>query len=442
MSFSSHFISPNEKHRKSLEISWKEGIPASFMQAIVDYYITPLGLLIGATPFQIGCMVSLPQLLGAVSQTLATKMIQWLGSRLQFLVRATLIQALLFAPIAVLSLSLFPGRIYFLIFLMIFFQVFGNLINTVWSSLVSDYLKPEQRGRYFGWRSRIAGCATLTGIITAGIVLYLYRHFSPSLGFLIVFLFALAARLLSSRLMSKMDDLPITQTAEHHFTFLMFLARFRKSNFVKFTIYVAGIIFCSYLASPYFSVFMLRDLRINYLSYMIVHLTLVISAIIAYPIWGKHADVIGNAKILKVTGSLIPLCPLLWVFSHDLWYLILIQIFGGFLWGGFNLCTVNFIYDSVSPGNRVRCLSYFNLINGTAIFCGAAIGGILAERLPPFMGYRLLTLFMLSGFLRYLANIFLSTGFNEIRGTKKKISSIELFFSVIGIKPLTEHPQE
>jgi len=41
---------------KSLNISWKEGIPASIMQSLTDDYSIPMALFLGATPYRSGCL--------------------------------------------------------------------------------------------------------------------------------------------------------------------------------------------------------------------------------------------------------------------------------------------------------------------------------------------------------------------------------------------------
>ncbi|MFH0985072.1 MAG: MFS transporter, partial [Candidatus Omnitrophota bacterium] len=184
--------------------------------------------------------------------------------------------------------------------------------------------------------------------------------------------------------------------------------------------------------------YMLRDLHFSYLTYMSVHMGAIVASLISFPIWGKHADKIGNAKVLKVTSLLIPLIPILWLFSTNLVYLFVIEIFAGFVWGGFNLCSLNFIYDAVSPGKRTRCLGYFGFINGVATFMGAGLGGYLAERLPALNGSRILMLFVISAALRFLSHFLLSRHFHEVRPAAQKVSSVELFFSVVGITPLLE----
>ena len=407
------------------------------MLGIMDYYLIPFGLFLGAKPLEIGLLIALPNLLAAVSQLLAVKVVRFAGSRLRFLTRGVATQAAILIPVAWLALTSLGGRIGILIVLVAMFKILGNLVGTAWGSLVSDYLPPKKRGHYFGWRSQVVGIAAVVGVGAAGLFLFLMNQINPALGFCLLFLWASLLRFASSFLLSKMADLPLYFEEASEFTFLMFLRRFKESNFVKFALYVASVTFAAHLASPYFSVFMLRDLKFNYLNYMSVHLAAVIMGLVAFPIWGKHADLVGNARILKITSLLIPLIPFLWLVSKSPLYLIGVEIFSGFVWSGFNLCTTNFIYDAVSPQKRVRCLGYFNLINGTALCTGTFLGGFLAERLAPLWGFRLLTLILLSGILRLAAHFFLSRTFREVRDSAEPVSSKQLFFSVVGIRPVT-----
>jgi MFS family permease len=110
-------------------------------------------------------------------------------------------------------------------------------------------------------------------------------------------------------------------------------------------------------------------------------------------------------------------------------------MWAGFSWSGVTLCTGNFIYDAVTPQKRVRCIAYFNVINGVALVLGSSLGGFLASRLPPLFGYRLLSLFALSAACRLLFYLLLSRRFREVRPARQ-VSIQELFFSVVGIRPL------
>ncbi len=421
---------------RSLAISRLEGIPASVMIGVIDYYLIPFGLFLGATTQQIGLLVALPQLLGAAALLFAVKAVGLMGSRLRFIVRGAALQAALLLPVALLAVAPMPWRIGILIGLIIGYRVLMNLVGAAWGSLMSDYLPPERRGRYFGGRSSLVGLAQVSGMALAGLLLFLTKRPAPALGFLLIFLIAALARAGSAAALARMTDLPLAHAPGQRFTFLAFLRRFQESNFVRFTLYVAGITFVTHLAAPYFSVHMLRNLHFNYLTYMAVNLSALGMSLLAFPIWGRHADVVGNARVLKTTSLLVPLLPLVWIVTANPLLLMINEGISGFIWGGFNLCAANFVYDAVTPEKRVQCLGYFNLINGVAIFGGTTLGGWLAERLPAIHGYSLLTLFGLSGVLRLLVHFLLSRHFEEVRHTARKVSSRQLFFSVVGIQPL------
>lgn len=430
---------PN-KTNQSLELSWKEGIPASVMLGVIDYYITPFGLFLGATTQQIGFLVAIPQLLASISQLFAAFTVRKAGSRLKFIVAAAGLQGILLVPMAFLAIFPFHWQVQVLILLMILFRVLGNLITTSWGSLVSDYLPPQKRGHYFGWRSQVVGIAALASVIATGIILFLMKGVHPALGFLLILLGASVFRFASVWMLSKMMDLPLHQSSDEYFSFFDFILRFRESNFVKFVIFVSAMILATFISGPYISVYILKGLHLDYLSYMGIQSASVLSSLIAYPIWGKHADLLGNARILKITGFFIAIIPFLWLTSpllgSHLIVLLAIESFAGFMWGGFNLCVTNFIFDAVRPHKRVRCLGYFNLINGTALFTGSLLGGYLSRHLPPINGFTLLTVFLVSGIARFTAYFLFSSLFKEVREGVKKAGIGGIFLSILGIRPL------
>lgn len=413
------------------------------MLGITDYFVVPFGLLLGATSFEVGLLVAIPHLVSSIVQLFSVRLVRLAGGRLPFLNIATALQASVLIPIAALAIApKIQFRVGYLILFLIFFRSVGNSIAAAWGSLISDYLPPEKRGYYLGRRSQVIGIAGLIGLAAAGTYLSLMKKISPELGFFFLFLMASFCRFLSNNLMSRMTDVPLHSTPESDFTFWQFIRRYRESNFVKYLIYVSAIMFSAHIAAPFFSVYMIRDLKFSYLSYMMVHFSGVMAGLLAFPIWGKHADLLGNARILKTTSLLVPLVPVLWfLFSNYFVPLILLEFFAGFVWGGFNLCATHFIYDVVTPQKRVRCLSYFNLINGVSIFVGTSLGGYLADRLPTFFGSPLLILFLLSALFRLCAHLFLSRRFHEVRTAVRSISmavsTSSLILSVIGIRPLS-----
>ncbi len=427
--------------RESLRSSFKDGIFAAFMAGVTEHYATPLALFLGATVPQVGLISALPHLFASVSQFLAVRVIHWIGGRLKLLVRLVLCQASLILCIAILPWLKTAQRVELLISLLILAAVCGGLAGPAWGSLISDYIPSSKRGRYFGWRNRTVGAVTLSSIIISGFVLYSFDEISYSAGFCILFGSAALARFASGYFISRMDEPPHRSDPASDFTFLMFIARFRESNFLKFAVFSACLTFATYLSAPIFAVFMLRDLQFSYLTYMGLQVCSSFASLVALPLWGRHADLVGNVRVLRLSSFLAALIPGFWLVSHDPAYLMLVQIWGGFAWSGVTLSAANFIYDAVTPQKRVRCIAYFNVINGAALFLGSALGGFFGSQLPPLLGYRLLSLFAVSCFCRLGFYLLLSRSFRGVRPTQKA-STRELLFSVVGIRPLIGRSQE
>jgi MFS family permease len=405
------------------------------MAGVTDYYATPAALFLGATVQQIGLISALPHLLSSLSQFFSVRVIYWVGGRLKLLVRLVFSQASLILCIAILPLLEIPHRVELLLVLLILSAVCGGLAGPAWGSLMSDYVPAKKRGRYFGWRNRTVGAVTVGSVVASGLLLNFFQEISYGTGFWIIFLLAAAARYASAYFISQMDEPPHKKDPASDFTFVMFLRRFRESNFLKFVVFTGCLTFATYLAAPFFAVFMLRDLQLSYATYMALQVCSSLAALIALPLWGRHADLVGNVRVLRLSSFLASLIPIFWLFSQNPAYLMLVQIFSGFSWSGVTLSTGNFIYDAVTPQKRVRCIAYFNVINGAALFMGSSLGGYLASRLPPLLGHRLVGLFALSCLCRLAFYLLLSRSFREVRAAHE-VSIQELFFSVVGIRPL------
>ena len=421
--------------RESLRASYKDGVCAAFMAGVTDYYTTPAALFLGATVQQVALIIALPNLWSSLSQFFSVQVIYWVGGRLKLLVRLVLSQATLILCIAMLPLVQVTHRVELLLIFLILAAMCGGLAGPAWGSLMSDYVPAKKRGQYFGWRNRSVGIVTVASVIAAGLLLNFFHQRYYGAGFWMIFSLAAAARYCSSYFISRMDEPPHRQDPASDFTFVMFLRRFRESNFLRFVMFSGCLTFATYLAAPFFAVFMLRDLQLSYLTYMALQVCASLAALVALPLWGKHADLVGNVRVLRLSSFLAALIPIFWLFSQTPAYLMVVQMVSGFAWSGVTLSAGNFIYDAVTPQKRVRCIAYFNVINGVALFFGSSLGGYLASRLPPLFGYPLLGLFALSCFCRMSFYLLLSRTFCEVR-VAHEVSIQELFFSVVGIRPL------
>jgi len=191
--------------------------------------------------------------------------------------------------------------------------------------------------------------------------------------------------------------------------------------------------FSVYLSAPFFTPYMLEDLKFDYMTYTIVNAAAMIAKLLSVRVWGRASDQFGTKKILSLTGFLMPVIPILWLFSHDVLYLVIIQIYSGFIWAGFEISAFNFIFDTTSPPKRATCVAYYNVLNGLSIFSGAMLGSFIVGHNSLFRSKYLLV-FLLSCVLRYIASSVFIPKLREVR-TVEEIGYPRLFLKIISTMP-------
>lgn len=401
-------------NHKSLKASFWDGVFASIMLGFTVNYITPFALLLGAKSFQIGLLSSLPQLFGSIVQLKSAEIVERLKSRVKVISSFIFLQALTW--LFIYSVIFLPEKIQVkaFILLVIINTIFVSMATPVWASLMGDTVDKTIYGKYFSWRGKTLGFVNLASNFIAGFLLFVVKD--KIMGFVMLFTVAGISRIISGVYLTKMDDVHIGNGAANRFNYWQFIRRVRRSNFVKFVFYVSLINFATFVAAPFFPVYMLDELKFKYSIYTVLTTASAFSGLALLPFWGRFADRFGNAKVLKLTGKLVVTTPLLWLFSRNPVYLIVANAFAGYVWAGFNLAAVNFVFDASSKEVRTRCFAYLNFTNGIFIFLGALVGGWLATHLPGIIfGSGLLTLFLISGIMRLAVVLFLGNSFKEVR---------------------------
>ncbi len=437
---------PDAKRRRSLKFSiWD----ASFYAAMVGFaetYFIPLMLAIGATSYQVGVYTAAPQACIAISQFVSLMLVERLRKRKRIVVGGVLAQTLMIGLILAETASGIFSPWLFIALASIYFASNG-LVLPAWNSLIGDLTTPEDRGRYFGRRSSISGPITFAAMALGGLALQRFAgHGAPLTGFVIILAAALASRLGSVYSLVRHYDAPYRSVNDSYFSFMQFIRRSPKSNFAHFVFFQSIMNFATQMASPFFAVYMLRDLRFSYIEYMVAQGVFQVMQFAMMRRWGPLADRFGNRVILRVTGSMMPLLPLMWLFSKNLWYIVIIQIIAGTAWAGWLLATTNFVFDAVTPPKRARCAAYLNFFNSAGIFAGAMLGAFLsahpvrvidtgALKLTFFSSLEFI--FVLSGLLRFVNVYFLMPAVHEPRDVGRTPAAKDLFLMLIHVRPLT-----
>lgn len=423
----------------------RDGISHAVMLGTGETYLGPFGIFLQASTLQIGMLATLPLLFEAASQWASALALDRFRSRRAVIVVWATVQAALWLPVALLPFLPLPASltVIILISLATLSHVATGFIHPVWSSLMGDLVPLAVRGRFFGQRNRLTGISSFISLLAAGGLLHLFKDQGlAAWGFSLVFLTAMLARLESVRWLGRHEDPPYHMQATDAFSFWQFLRRAPQSNFAKFVFFFAIMNFCVSFASPYFALYMLRDLKLSYLQFTSVSAVATLCQFLTFRHWGDISDRFGNKKILNICSWGIGIVPICWFFSSHLAYLCAIQVVAGFVWAGFNLASANFIYDACSPPKRARCVAYRGVVNSAFVLAGSLAGGLTASHLPATLSlgplsvpHSLVLIFVISGLLRLLTAAFMLPRFHEVREVEK-VRSRDLIFRITHIKPI------
>lgn len=432
----------------SLRYSLYDGLAYSVTQGSGETYLSAYGIFLKALPLQVGMLATLPPLIGALLQSYGVWLMERLRRRRPILVWLSIGLGLLWLPIGLIPLIAGPGQqsVKALIFLACLYFALAGFLAPVWNSLIGDLVPEHWRGRYFGMRSRACGLVVFFTMLLAGSILYAFECYRlAAYGFLAIFLLAAAGRLSAAIWLGRYDDPPLEVTAKHKFSFLDFMRRAPSSNFAKFVFFTAAVNLAVNFSGPYFAIYMLRELRLSYFQYTLIGAAAIMAQFFTLQHWGYLCDRFGNKKILNITILGVALNPIAWLLSAKIWYLVLAQLFSGFVWAGFNLAVGNFLFDAVTPPKRARCAAYQAIVNGLFVVSGALLGGWyasgvdaanLAQNIVLFPESIYFQLFLISGLLRLGAALLLLPRFREVRQVEP-IRHRRLIFQVVHLRPIS-----
>jgi MFS family permease len=425
---------PRGTVRRCLKISVWDGVFSSVSLGLAENFFVPFALALFASPTQISWLVSFSGLGGALSQWWTGRMVRWFNGRRSILNVSVYAQASVLLLMSTLIAWPSRMRLPFLVILVTAYGAFGGLAGPMWNTLMAKYLPPSKRSGYFGARSRGLGLLTISSGLAAGFFLRAFGERSI-IGFSILMGAAGASRFASAYLVRHMYEPPQSVRNVPRGRFRDFRWSMKRAPFWPFSFSVAALTLAANLVGPYFPVYMLKDLKFDYVTFTIATMATNLSMFTMSAFWGRKADEVGICKVFRLCYWLTPAIPALWLVSKAPLYIVCVQLMSGVVWSGFNLSTTNYVFDAVPPRYRMQAISYLNVANGLSLFSGAFLGGHLLSVLPPLFGHPFLTLVLLSAGLRLFLCLTVLPVVPSVR-RHPELSSWDMFYNVSGIGPL------
>lgn len=413
-----------KKINRSLKRSIVEGQFVTASTNLGPAYFTPFALALNATSGQIGLMHSLINLLPSIAQLQTSKLIEKY-SRKKITMFSSWLAIFMLIPI-IISGFLFkysiPYAVEALIGFVVLFYLFSGPALPAWFSWMGSLVSETERGRYFSIRNRASG---FMGLIAMVIGAFLLDYFKTTgmviLGFGILFAVSFLLRVVSLTILNHQYEPKLKVHKSDYFSLRQFIKNSGKSSLGRFSFYSFYFRIAAGIATPFFAVFLLKNLGLSYVWFMAITVSSLLFQLVFMPALGRISDRMGNVRVLKMSSISIAIVPLLFLVSKNPWYLLIVpQIVAGFGWAGFNLASGNYIYDTVSQERRSFGVTYYSLFLGLGNALGAIIGSFISLiSIPALAINNILLIFFVSGILRVGVVLFFRNHLREVRVVKK-----------------------
>lgn len=373
--------------RQNLRWFWLDGVFAQMTESITLAYTSLFVLALGATRGQIGWMTALSSLSAAMLLLPGGSLADQRERRKLICLGGGGVARMMLLLMALLPFALSgPAGVAVVIGLVVIRESLGNLTLPAWTALTADIVPLEWRGRYFGARNFAMGLAGMAVTLLVGAMI---PRMGELKGYQLALGLAWGAGMLSTVCFSRIGGStlrpPITPsptTTSAPFSFKQVRA---NTVFVAFCLAAALWNFSLNISGPFFNVYVLEGLGGDAGAVGILSVASALSALPGQRLFGELTDRWGPRRVQLLTGLLIPILPLAWVFVSHPWHVIPINLVAGFLWAGFLIANFNLLLRVTPEAQRPRYIAIYHIVVLTSLAAGAALGGVIVS----IWGYRL-----------------------------------------------------
>ena len=153
------------------------------------------------------------------------------------------------------------------------------------------------------------------------------------------------------------------------------------------------------IAGPFFTVHLVQNLHADAAMVGLTSIASMLAGLLAQRKMGQLNDRWGARRLTMISGLLIPVAPILWVFATAAWHVILINLISGILWGGYNLASFNYLLMVTPASRRARFSALFQITVTISLAIGAALGSLVVTQ------WGINAVFIMSGIGRLVAAI-------------------------------------
>lgn len=366
------------KVQRTMRLSIIEGgLMQVFLNWTMGSVLVGYLLFLGATPFHLGLVASVPLL-----SQLASPLGAWAAEAFG---RRRLVAALVgtagrlmwllavFLPQLGVPEALQPTVI---VVLVLVASAFHSATATIWTAWMGDVVPDDRRGRYFGMRTGVLGVIGMAANLAAGAFL---DHVQAPLSFQVVLAVAILASLVSAVLYlfhydppSERRPVPLGQ---------VFLTPLKHPNFRRFLLFAGFWQFAIMIGAPFVVPYFLEELHMSFTQVAIWSSTAAVTALGSTIFWGRVADRLGNKGVLAIgtflAGALLPTNWIMAGLTGRLEFVWISGVFDAIAWGAIGPAIFNLALVTAPRSGRVSYIALYSVASGVIGFLGGALSGPL-----------------------------------------------------------------
>ncbi len=342
-----------------------------------ETYFPAFALALGLSQVASGLVATVPLLVGSLIQLAAPHLMRRVGSYRRWIVACVLCQASVFISLIVLAVQRrIPAALLF-VFVAIYWGT-GLSTGPAWNTWIGTLVPVGMRAKFFARRTRLVQAGTLVGFVLGGVALqYGARHEAALITFASLFAAAGMCRFISGLALARQSEPTPPGDEDRHVSLREFASRIGRRLDGKFLLYLMAIQAAVQFSGPYFTPYMLKQLKLSYVDYMVLVATAFAAKMLSLPWLGHVAQKYGAQKLL-LWGSLgiIPLSSM-WLVSDNYYWGLFLQAIGGVAWAGYELAWFLLFFEMLPREERTSVLTTFNFGHSLASVIGSLVGGAM-----------------------------------------------------------------
>lgn len=340
------------------------------MLGATESYLGALAVELGHRDVALSILATVPLAVGALSQLASPALVRALGGERRAVIAGVVLQALTHGAFLAIAIT-GSDSLAALLAAKVVYWVSAASHAPAWSSWMARLVPPRARGRFFARRMWIYHAVLVAVFVAAGFVLRGAAARGMVLaGFGALHVVSLLARLggaLVLRGQSSFGEPP--PRARRPLSHVLSKGRWRVAVF-------AALLLCgAQLAVPFFTPYMLEELRLDLGEFAILSAVAIAAKGAAFPAWRVAAARFGPRPMLALSGAAIAAVPVFWYATDDLAVIAGAQVLGGVAWAGYELTALQLLMGDAPEDATVEFYSLASAMSGVTQVAGALIGG-------------------------------------------------------------------